>query len=68
MNRRTNSRTPTSITGWTRVFTSAWSKPQTPPTPISGAASTAWKKDIIGGSAPSYPCCLSCRRYSIERL
>ena len=68
MTRKISSRTPTSTIGWIRVSTLAWSKQLTQPTHGLGVASTAWRKVIAGGSALSYPYCLSCRKYSIERL
>ena len=68
MNRKISSRTLTSTTAWIRVSTLAWSKWQTLPMSGSGVASIAWRRVIAGGSALSYPYCLSCRKYSIERL
>ena len=68
MTTKTSLRTLILIIGWTRDSTLAWFKQQTLPTHGSVAASTAWKRVIVGESALSCLCCQSCKEYSTERL
>ena len=65
---KTSMRTLILIIGWTRDSTLAWFRQQTPPTHGSVAASTAWKKVIVGESVLNCLCCQSCKEYSTERL
>ena len=56
------------IIGWIRDSTLAWFKEQTLPTHGSVAASTAWKRVIVGEIALSCLCCQNCKGYSTEKL
>ena len=64
---KTSMRTLILITGWTRDSTMAWFRQQTPPTHGSVAASTAWKRVIVGESVLKCLCCQSCKEFTRQR-